>query len=785
MLCRFEKAALLESFRQEMQIAVVALHGLSSHRGRTGLVMGTSVGWNTASQRSAQVNSQLRRCAVAALLALVIVYAVLCGFRTITDADTGWQLASGRYILQHREIPAGDVFSYTARGQQWIYPAGAEVLLYLAYLAGGFAALSWINALACAATVGVACWAEAGIASAVLAILAIPKIAYRTAPRADLFSSLLFATLLAILWRHHRGRKTPLWLLPLIFVVWANTHLGFIAGFALLGGYVALELGEFLLSERRAAARARLRSAIPWLITAVPVTLLNPWGWNVYRAIIRQGRAMDSQQNVLAEWRHVPLTPATLDQALHLRNPESSYFWLLALAIIAAVIALRRRHFGAAVLLLGSAYMSVQHIRFQALFVIIVVVVAGPLFAGLFAPPEPVQVVVQKSRAQRRQQDSQKQRARLPSLGAYAGGCTIAALVIAVALLGTRCYDLVTQHAYIAAGDVNLFGGGFSSYYPQRAADFIRREKLPSNIFNEYNLGGYLSFELGPQYLDYIDPRAIPFGDLMAKQRDLMMKSPDSAAWQEEADARGINTAIFSLARYWGLPNTILRQLCASTAWKPVYLDDAAIVLVRNRPENQPWLSRFALDCQQVKFESPPAIASASSSRGRAELFNYYANAGSILFKLGRKSEAEAALQRAIQMFPAEPFLHQILGQLYQSSGNLPDAEREYLTSARLKPVEATWYTLAMLYTSQQRYGKAVNAFAQAAQLSVHPSQYFISMGTLYVAMQQPQRALNAFDAAADSSGYEPPEMKADIDSQVAAGRARAWNAMSSPSARP
>jgi hypothetical protein len=742
------------------------------------------MGLDTASQASGEMNLQLRPCAVAALFSLVIVYALLAGFRTVTDADTGWQLATGRYIVQHREIPAKDVFSYTARGQEWIYPAGAEILLYLAYLAGGFAALSWINALACAATVGIAFWAEAGVASAVLALLAIPKVAYRTAPRADLFSSLLFAVLLAVLWRYHRGRKTPLWLIPLIFIIWANTHLGFIAGFALLGGYAALELGELLLSDRRDAAGARLRTAIPWLITSVPVTLLNPWGWNVYRAIIRQGSAMDSQQNVVAEWRHVPLTAATLNQALRLRNPESSYFFLLALAVIATFIAFRRRHFGAAVLLLGSAYMSVQHIRFQGLFVIIAVVVAAPLFAGLFAPPETVQVV-RKSRAQRRQQDPQKQRFRLPSLAGYAGVGTVAAFVVAGALLGIHSYDLVTQHAYVAAGDVNLFGGGFSSYYPQRAADFIRREKLPGNIFNEYNLGGYLSFELGPQYLDYIDPRAIPFGALMAKQRDLMRQSPDSTAWQEEADARGINTAVFSLARYWGLPNNALRRFCASTAWKPVYLDDAAIVLVRNRPENQPWLSRFALDCQQVNFDSPPALASDSSSRGRAELFNYYANAGSILFKLGRKSEAEAALDRAIQMFPQEPFVHQIRGQVYQASGNLQEAEREYLTSARMKPVEATWYTLAMLYTSQQRYSKAVNAFEQAAELSVHPSQYFISMGTLYVAMRQPQRALSAFDAAADSSSYEPPEMKSDIDSQVAAGRARAWKTMSSSTARP
>ena len=73
--------------------------------------MVSSMGSNTLGQASAI--SFLRRYALYALLALVIVYALLAGLRTITDADTGWQLASGRYIVQHRQIPAFKV------GDQW------------------------------------------------------------------------------------------------------------------------------------------------------------------------------------------------------------------------------------------------------------------------------------------------------------------------------------------------------------------------------------------------------------------------------------------------------------------------------------------------------------------------------------------------------------------------------------------------------------------------------------------------------------------------------------------
>lgn len=718
-----------------------------------------------------RADSRLRRYVGFALLGLVLLYALLAGLRTVTEADTGWQLASGRYIFQHHLLPATDVLSYTARGQAWIYPPFSELILYFIYALGGFAALSWMNAVACAATIGLASWGETGTVAALLAILAIPKIAYRTAPRADVFTTVLFAALLVILWRHYQGRTARLWLVPLIFLLWANTHLGFIAGFALLIAYAGMELAEFLVAERRPAAGRRLRSALPWLIAAFPITLCNPWGWGIYSALLRQERDMAAQQNVIAEWRHVPLNASTLAEALQWRNPNSGYFWLLALTLVAAAVALKRRHVGPAALLLGAAFLSLRHIRFQGLFATVTMVVAAPFLAGLFAPRAPGEVV-QKTRAQRRREAV---RAREPLLERYQPMLVAAALAMCTLLLGFRDYDLITQRAYIAAGDVNLFGAGLSAWYPERAADFVLREKLPRNIFHDYNLGGFLAFRLGPEYPDYIDGRAIPFRDLMSEQRALMVESPDSPAWRQEADQRGINTLMFSLARYWGLPGSTLRQFCSSNSWAPVYVDEVAIVLVRNRPENQALIQRLGVDCQKVKFDPPAALTAANSTRSRAELFNFYAHAGSILFKLSRMAEAEVAIDRAIQMFPKEPFLHQIRGQIYQAKAQPVDAEREYLESVRLKPAEATWYTLAMLYSSERRYDNEAHALQQAAELSVHPSQYYLSLGELYLSIRQPQKALSAFDAAAENSDFESPEIKARLESQIAQGRAQAW----------
>jgi len=101
--------------------------------------------------------------------------------------------------------------------------------------------LSWLNALACAATVAFLI-ASGGRLVAALAIVAVPAIAFWTIPRAELFTTVLFAAVLAIIWRNYRGKPVRLWVLPGIFFLWANLHLGFISGLGLLGAGVFFEL---------------------------------------------------------------------------------------------------------------------------------------------------------------------------------------------------------------------------------------------------------------------------------------------------------------------------------------------------------------------------------------------------------------------------------------------------------------------------------------------------------------------------------------------------------------
>lgn len=690
--------------------------------------------------------SKTRRVLTGFLIALGLTYALIAGLRAVADLDTGWQLSTGRWVLAHHTIFSKDVFSYTATGNPWVYPPFSGVLLYMLYRAGGYAALSWLGALACAATVAIGLRRDRPW-TVVLAILAVPSIAFRTLPRADLFTTILFAVLLRVLWSYREGGKARLWLLPLILFLWVNLHLGFVSGIALLVAYAGAETLDMLFPSRRQRAWLRLRHALPWMLAAALATLLNPWGWRIYPALTPLSSKLDSYRYLITEWSSVRVTPAVFVQVLAWRDPNCQFWWLVIAAVILIVVALRRLQFGEAIFLAAAIYVALQHIRLQAVFTVVVVIVGGAVMMG------------------RREEAGSADEAQ-PWKYLWA---TVA---VALAIVTLRTFDLVTNRTYLANGEITRFGAGRSWWYPEAATNFIRTNHLPANVMGPFNLGGYLLWQLYPDYPDYIDGRVYPFGpQFIHHAAEMESAAIDSPEWQSEADRWKINTVILSTARYAGL-NFPLQADCVAEKWKPVYLDDVAMVLVRNSPENQGIVQKFALDCQRVQLKPPPE-AFGNSLRARAALYNFEANAGAIYYLLSRDTEAMAAYQAADLIFDEDPNLHLSIGQYYQARNQLIVAEGEYRFSIRLRPTELAYYALARLLALENRYEEAAMAVERSAQLAVYPASRYKALGQVDLKIGRFREALSWLAKAMTTA--EPDEVTPEFRAQITESKAAAY----------
>ena len=685
------------------------------------------------------------------LACIALIYACLAGLRTVADYDTGWQLATGRWVVQHHRVPSVDVLSYTVQGQPWIYPVGAGVIFYLVFLIGGYTLLSSIGAAACVGTVALLL-RRGNAASASLAVVAVPLIALRTPPRADAFSVVLFAAFLSLLWENYQTGRARLWLLPLLMLVWVNVHFGFVAGLALLLAYTGLELLETIRGEvRRHAAVQRLRRAFGWLLCTAVVTLVNPWGWGIYRALLLQTRAAGHQEVSIAEWTSLPLSWVAFSRVLWLRDTRGTLYLLLTIAVVAAVVALFRAQWGAAILLLAAVYAPVRHIRMGAVFSCVAVIVGGSILW----------------KEMLRLSSHVRRPSRMHSIAA------IGVVVMLAALASARCFDLVTNRHYFGGDTDNAtFAAGLSWWFPQRAVEFIQRQNLPGQVFNGYNAGGYLAWALGPQRGDYIDGRDTLFGtERIERARHLLESSPDSASWQQEADRYHINTIILSLARYDGLQFVQLKDFCNSRDWRPVYLDEVSAVFVRRQPETEDLLLRSKVDCATAPLPAgPPPNDSAGA-------FNRWANAASILSTLDRNYEALAATDKAIAIFPGSAIVHLVRAAVLSQLGRFPEAEQEYLEAVSLHPDQFTWSALADFYRKQNRNAEAIQALKKAVQFQASPELSLVQLGYYSLQLGQPKEALAAFDKAVQSAAPELTNAsgRGSFRYNVATGRARAY----------
>ena len=695
----------------------------------------------------------VRPRAVQILAIAALLYAFCAGFRTIGDFDFGWQIATGRYVAQHHQIPRTDVFTYTAAGNEWLYPPFSGLILYWLYLLGGYSALSWLLALAVVVTIAfLLCGRRVGIATCLAVILAVPSIVFRENARAELFTTLLFALYLAVLWQQFRAGGRQLWLLPVLMLFWVNLHPGFIGGLALLAGYVMLELCELPFHDRKAAALQRLRVSAPWVIASVLITVINPWGPWIYLNISRTSGTVKELGDFVGEWSRPNLSVSIFHQMLRWRDPESSFWWLIILTLAAVTFALWRRQIGAAILLASATFLALQYLRFQGLFACIAAIVGGAMLDDLRS-------VITDSESRPK-----------PSL-------RLAVIAISAILLLTvaiRSADLITNRHYIEAGEVVLFGPGEASWFPERAAKFVLDNHLQPNLFNDYNLGGFLEWRL-PEYKAYVDSRAIPFSvEFLTHQRALLGQPLDSAAWSTELEARNLNVIVLSVDRYTGLGKAPLDRDCASQNWRPVYLDETGVVFVRNTPGNAEVIRRWEIDCRKVPILFPEN-AQGSSYRARANAYNFYANAGAVCYLLGRDTEAQQYLARAAEIESHDSNLHLTQAQLFQADNQLQDAEREYKASIDQRPTDFAWYLLGVLYGRQHRYPEAVKALEQSAEISYNPADRYRVIGQVQNLMQQPREALATFDRAERIGSHGSIEDQRILGAQLASGRARSW----------
>jgi hypothetical protein len=505
-------------------------------------------------------------------------------------------------ILDGHGLPREDVFSYTAPGapfydHEWL----SDLVIAAICRVLGPAGLIGFKLSLCGLMIALlidAARSLRGLVSAAplrpltAALVLVPVLAVihpGATFRPQLFTMLLLALEGALLARADLRLAGPardetagqgrigwqLAVLPLVLLVWANLHGGFLVGLGILGLYAGVVATRACWprlcrwsGRGQATARAPIRAgdvgrlaAITGLAIAAP--LVNPYGAELYRYL----GATLGMHDQISEWH-----PVTLLSTEFLRfkllvvaaAAAAAYLWRCRARLSAASAAIDWR---APVLAVAALY-GFTHQRHTVLFA----EVAAPL------------LIVAAEVARRRAVE------RWPALSVPrpAAWRAAAAGIAAVALLQVGGYA-----AKLGRDGFQIRFGRLD--YPVDAVGFLRTHGIRGNAAFPFEWGAYAIWEMAPEARVFIDGR---FEAVYPERviRDYFAFMNGEPGWERLLD--DYPTEVVVVQRW----RNIHPRLFARDDLEYVYSDPAALVFVRRTGTNAAALARLSRTRDRTAF---------------------------------------------------------------------------------------------------------------------------------------------------------------------------------------
>jgi len=413
------------------------------------------------------------------------------------DCDLWWHMAHGKYYLTHHTLKMDlSIFSWTPTDPTWIYNTClGSIAIYLFYnFMGGFGLwlMQWlvfggiflsfylflrlinqrldINSGTIIATIAIGCYTACRF--------------YKP----ELFSALLFCWIVFIFFYVKIKRaKYLFYLYPLIFALWVNLHGAFVVGLTFLALAFTGEVLNRIFFTRESLTIGELLHFGGAFILSGAATLLNPYGVDyllnlsptIMSAIGFKSHTGEyewlidkyalSYENLWPYLKHAGL--ASIDNCLTAWIMTIMMLSVLSLSVFDLI---RKRSCDFAVLIMSLAlyWEGMETSRASYFFPIV--------FFFIF-----FYLLIHRLKFK-----------NIPVRASIFSLLVFISFFISILLL-TMKYG----------ADNKWFGAGIDGYAPVKEVEFLKKSRLEGPIFNDYGIGGYLTWNLYPDYKVLIDPR--------------------------------------------------------------------------------------------------------------------------------------------------------------------------------------------------------------------------------------------------------------------------------------
>jgi len=592
------------------------------------------------------------------IITLIFVLAGILFIHNLTsiNTDIGRHIKLGEVIWQTKEVPKINLFSYTAPdfpfiNHHWL----SEVIFYGVYSFGS----NWVNGL----KLIIVFKAIILLGTYFILFLSVRKhnifavvssfvvsvfiFSARTEPRPEIFSYLIFAAYLLIIYRASPVRSSLaevpqgtralgtsetsngiswLWLLPILQLLWVNLHIYFIIGPIIY---------FFFLFEKYVFTRSCLyRQDLVIGLAIILVNFVNP---NFIDGALYPLRVFSNYGYSVAE--------------------NSSLFFL---AKYFGKWALQDKLFLVSVfILVGSFIFSFweNKAKIKTRIFDLMLFAATTVLSFKMQRNIPLYALSLWPVMAKNLDDF----SNLEKLKRWFYACAIFVLVASI-------YLVISGRFYNWLDSAKTFGLEVSSA-AQDGTDFVKMNKIQGPVFNNFDIGSYLAWQLeGVRYpvekvpdpfRVFIDgrPEAYP-AEFFDKIYKPMQR--DEKVWQEMSEKYGINYIFFAHTDMTEWADEFLTRISKDKKWPMVFFNDAVVVFIKNTETNRSVIDKYQITEQNIVEKLSQVLDKLDKKDANA-----FINFGSVLYRFRWLNASAMVYEELITNQPDNPYGYQGAGYAY------------------------------------------------------------------------------------------------------------------------
>ena len=480
-------------------------------------------------------------------LAFFLISIFTIGDSLLRDGDPFWHIKVGSVMLENQNLIDSDVFSHTAFGSPWTaHEWLSEIIMASVYRLAGLEGMLCFFLLIASLSFWLLFkitekysnqWVAFGCVS--LSLVFSPS---HLLARPHLFTWLFMLITLSIL---TTGGKRLYWL-PIVIMLWANLHGGFILGLVLQAIFIIGSALESQLSLKKSVSEIlqQQKAAAIVLLASLFAVGMNPFGYELLIFPFQVSKGVFS--TMIGEWQ----------------SPDMQDWWYFRVFLIALVLlisfAKSRVTWTERLLIVFFLNAALTHKRHISLMLMALT----PCIARM------VEIQLENWSHRFIKIEGKKQLQLSERTG------PLATVMIALALIICGSIDQRTLNFLTPKNII-----GVEREHLDPLVGYLDGNLPDGRMFNEYVLGGYLLYALSPPPKVFIDGRADMYGEEIMKDYNSIVSS--GADREKTLEKYNIEWVVFKK------DSDLISALKKTGSWQSIYVNDHYEVLKENLQADQ------------------------------------------------------------------------------------------------------------------------------------------------------------------------------------------------------